>query len=376
MKKILLVAGTRPNFIKLAPLYHRLKSEGKYQALICHTGQHFDYNMSDVFWENLSIPEPDYRLDIKGDGVVDIIGKTILGINGVIRETKFDAVVVFGDVNATVAGAIVAAQSGIKLIHVEAGLRSFDRDMPEEINRVITDHISDSLMVSEQSGMDNLQREGFDASKYHLVGNIMIESLLRTREKWEASPLPADIEQVLTGKPAVLTFHRPENVDREDTLRRIVEIITKVSGNYDVIFPVHPRTKSRLAQYGLLQTLEDNKKILLTEPLSYFSFLKIISKAEVVVTDSGGIQEETSFLHVPCVTFRKNTERPITCSLGTNILLNIWQEDYFEKITEHVKDINNREHFHYPMWNDEVSARITALIDKIWQPTQVKESFS
>ncbi len=365
MKKILLIAGTRPNFIKLAPLYHRIKSEGKHQAFICHTGQHFDFNMSDVFWENLEIPEPDFRLDIKGDGVVDIIGKTILGINGVIREHKFDVVVVFGDVNATVAGAIVAAQAGIKLVHVEAGLRSFDRAMPEEINRVITDHISDYLMVSEQSGIDNLVHEGFDESKYYLVGNIMIESLLKTKPKWENSPLPGDIEQVLAGNPAVLTFHRPENVDREDTLKRIVEIITKVSGDYDVIFPVHPRTKSKLAQYGMLQTLEDNHKVLLTEPLSYFSFLNIINKAKVVITDSGGIQEETSFLHVPCITFRKNTERPITLTLGTNALLNIWQEDYFEQITAHVNKINARDHFHYPMWNDTVSARITEIIDKI-----------
>lgn len=367
MKRILLVAGTRPNFIKLAPLYHRIKQDNVYSAFICHTGQHFDFNMSDVFWQNLELPEPDFRLDIKGSGVVDIIGKTILGINEVIQKNAFDMVVVFGDVNATVAGAIVAAQSGIKLMHVEAGLRSFDRTMPEEINRVITDHISDYLMVSEQSGIDNLVREGFDPSKYSLVGNIMIESLLRTKHKWENSELPAEINELLPQKPAVLTFHRPENVDREDCLKRVVEIITRVSENYPCIFPVHPRTKSRLSQFNLLNTLESNNRVLITEPLSYFSFLNVVNKAEVVITDSGGIQEETSFLNVPCITFRKNTERPFTITAGTNKLLDIWQDDFFEEITGHVAEVKEKTPTVSEIWNDEVSAKIVAFIDGVWE---------
>lgn len=365
MKNILLIAGTRPNFIKLAPLYHRIKEHNKYSVAICHTGQHFDFNMSDVFWENLELPEPDFKLDIKGDGVVDIIGKTILGLNDVVKNNKFDLVIVFGDVNATVAGAIVAAQSGLKLMHVEAGLRSFDRSMPEEINRVITDHISDYLMVSEQSGIDNLVHEGFNESKYSLVGNIMIESLLKTRTKWENSEIPESVAAFIDRKPAVMTFHRPENVDFEDNLRKVVGIITKVAANYPVIFPIHPRTKARLKQFELLDLLEKNDNIILTEPLSYFSFLNIISKAGLVITDSGGIQEETSFLNIPCVTFRKNTERPITITLGTNILLNIWQDDFFEEIEKHVIDVNNRDHFHYPMWNENVSSRIVEFVGNV-----------
>ena len=365
MKSILLIAGTRPNFIKLAPLYHRLKQNQKHSVYICHTGQHFDFNMSDVFWQNLELPEPDFKLDIKGDGVVDIIGKTILGLNDVIRNNEFNLVVVFGDVNATVAGAIVAAQSGLKLMHVEAGLRSFDRSMPEEINRVITDHISDYLMVSEQSGIDNLLHEGFPDSKFSLVGNIMIESLLNTKHKWENIDIPDELNEIMYSNPAVLTFHRPENVDREDCLNKIVEIIETVASKHKIIFPIHPRTKLKLGQYNLLHMLEQHENVHLTEPLSYFSFLKIISKAGVVITDSGGIQEETSFLNIPCVTFRKNTERPITITSGTNILLNIWQDDYFERITNHIETINNRKHFHYPMWNDTVSLRIVEFIDEI-----------
>jgi UDP-N-acetylglucosamine 2-epimerase (non-hydrolysing) len=321
--------------------------------------------MSDIFWDNLELPQPDFRLDVKGEGVVDIIGKTILGINEVVKKIKFDLVIVFGDVNATVAGAIVAAQSGLKLMHVEAGLRSFDRSMPEEINRIITDHVSDYLMVSEQAGIDNLEHEGFNPDKYSLVGNIMIESLLKTKHKWENSEVAEDIEAVIHTKPAVLTFHRPENVDTEDCLKRVVGIITRVSERYNVIFPIHPRTKSKLSQYQLFDKLAKNKKILLTEPLSYFSFLKIVSKAGVVITDSGGIQEETSFLNIPCVTFRKNTEWSITTTLGTNTLLNIWQEDFFEEIQKHVDNIVSREPLKIPYHDNEVSLRIVNFIQKV-----------
>jgi UDP-N-acetylglucosamine 2-epimerase (non-hydrolysing) len=357
-KRILLVAGTRPNFIKLAPLFHRLKNAPDFETFICHTGQHFDFNMSDIFWESLELPQPDFQLNIKGSGVVDAIGKTILGINEVIRQQVFELVVVFGDVNATAAGAIAAVQSRIPLMHVEAGLRSYDRDMPEEINRVITDHIADYLMISEPSGLTNLGKEGVAIEKCCLVGNIMIESLLRTQLKWRALELQQPLKDFAAGQPLLMTFHRPENVDRKESLDRVVGIIRALAERDPVIFPLHPRTLAKLREFRLWDTLEKNPRIMLTEPLGYFQFLQIMSKSGLVVTDSGGVQEETSFLNIPCVTFRKNTERPITQILGTNTLMDIRDDDFLEKIRDHKENLSRRPPQSIPLWDGEVSGRI------------------
>jgi UDP-N-acetylglucosamine 2-epimerase (non-hydrolysing) len=366
MKKILLVAGTRPNFIKLAPLYHRIKSESRgIQPLICHTGQHFDFNMSDIFWQNLELPSPDFQLGIKGSGVVDTIGKTLLGINEIIGHQQFDLLIVFGDVNATVAGAIAGAQSRIPVMHVEAGLRSFDRDMPEEINRVITDHISDWLMVSESSGVRNLKHEGIPDQKVCLIGNIMIECLLRTKKHWEAIKLGAEIQSFYDHKPVVATFHRPENVDNPETLERLIQILLSFSADHRVVFPIHPRTKMRLEQHRFLGTLQRNSNILITEPLSYFEFLKLVSNSQLVITDSGGVQEETSFLAVPCVTFRKNTERPVTVELGTNLMMDIQDLEFRSQIANHIMAVRKREISSIPLWDDQVSHRIVSQIEKI-----------
>jgi UDP-N-acetylglucosamine 2-epimerase (non-hydrolysing) len=368
MKKILLIAGTRPNFIKLAPLYKRIKLEAPdIQPVICHTGQHFDFNMSDIFWQNLELPTPDYQLNIKGNGVVDTIGKTMLGINDIIGQQKFDLFVVFGDVNATAAGAIAGAQSRIPVMHIEAGLRSFDNDMPEEINRKITDHISDYLMVSESSGVKNLKNEGIPDSQVFLIGNIMIECLLQTKKSWENIPLSTDIQAAYNRKPVVATFHRPENVDNQNTLQRIVDILCSFSVEQSVIFPVHPRTKSRLEQYKLLGKLQTDPNILLTEPLSYFEFLKLVSNSRLVITDSGGVQEETSFLNIPCVTFRKNTERPVTVELGTNLMMDIQDLNFRTLIENHITDLQKRTVNKIPLWDDQVSHRIVSFIKKILQ---------
>jgi UDP-N-acetylglucosamine 2-epimerase (non-hydrolysing) len=363
MKKILLVAGTRPNFIKLAPLYHRIKKNATdMEAYICHTGQHFDFNMSDIFWQNLDLPSPDFQLNIKGNGVADTIGKTIIGINDVVKENSFDLMIVFGDVNATAAGAIVGVQSRIPVMHVEAGLRSFDRDMPEEINRIITDHISDYLMVSEPSGIVNLKKEGIADEKILLVGNIMIECLLRTKEHWQNILLSNDINNFYLQRPVVATFHRPENVDVQENLKRIVEILKTFSIDKPVIFPIHPRTKAKLEEHELYSVLQDDENILLTPPLSYFEFLKLISNASLVITDSGGVQEETSFLNVPCVTFRKNTERPVTVELGTNIMMSIWDDNFTAKINQHQQLILQGNKTTIPLWDNEVSFRILNFI--------------
>jgi UDP-N-acetylglucosamine 2-epimerase (non-hydrolysing) len=366
MKKILLIAGTRPNFIKLAPLYHRIKAEARdVLPMICHTGQHFDFNMSDIFWQNLELPLPDFQLNIKGNGVVDTIGKTLLGINEIIGHHSFDLVIVFGDVNATAAGAIAGSQSRIPVMHIEAGLRSFDRDMPEEINRVITDHVSDYLMVSEQSGVKNLKREGIPDDKVLMIGNIMIECLLRTEKHWKNIQLGSEIRNFYDRKPVVSTFHRPENVDNPATLQNIIDILFSFSKDQPVVFPVHPRTRARLEQYQLLEKIQNDPNILLTEPLSYFEFLKLVSNARLVITDSGGVQEETSFLNIPCVTFRKNTERPVTVELGTNMMMDIRDENFRSRIEDHISGLSKRKLTPIPLWDDQVSQRIVSRIKEI-----------
>jgi UDP-N-acetylglucosamine 2-epimerase (non-hydrolysing) len=367
MRKILLIAGTRPNFIKLAPLYHRIKSEAPgIQPVICHTGQHFDFNMSDIFWQNLELPVPDFQLNIKGSGVVDTIGKTLLGINEIIGQQHFDLVIVFGDVNATAAGAIAGAQSRIPVMHVEAGLRSFDRDMPEEINRVITDNVSDYLMVSEPSGIMNLKHEGFSDNRVFMIGNIMIECLLRTKKNWETIEMSPEILPFYDRKPVVATFHRPENVDNPITLQRMIDVLLSFSAEQPVVFPVHPRTRLRLDQNQFLEKLKNDQNILLTEPLSYFEFLKLISNSRLVITDSGGVQEETSFLNIPCVTFRRNTERPVTVEMGTNLMMDIEAVDFRSRIENHITGLYTRILNPIPLWDDQVSHRIVSVINEIF----------
>lgn len=364
MKNILLIAGTRPNFVKLAPLYHRFKSETGFKISVCHTGQHYDKNMSDSFFECLELPVPDFSLNVKGGNVPETIGKTILAINEVLQQHHFDLVIVFGDVNATVAGAITAVQSGIKLMHVEAGLRSFDRRMPEEINRILTDSVSDYLMVSEESGLKNLKREGFSDDKVFYVGNIMIESLIRTRSRWEKIGFDNVIESVRKNEFALVTFHRPENVDNGQKLKRIVSLLKETARHFPVIFPIHPRTSAKLKEMDLFKELEDNDSLILTDPLGYFEFLNLVSKAKFVMTDSGGIQEETSFLNVPCVTFRNNTERPVTIDEGTNILMDVLTDFSIDSLLKDMEELRKKNETTIKYWDENVSQRIMEVVVK------------
>lgn len=364
MKKILLIAGTRPNFVKVAPLYHRLAPYKQFDIKLCHTGQHFDANMSDVFWSCLKLPPPDFDLKISGRSVAETIGRTTVAIAEVIDRDPFDLMVVFGDVNATVAGAIAGVQAGIKVMHVEAGLRSFDKTMPEEVNRLMTDQVSDFLMVSEQSGLDNLKREGIDPHQIFFVGNIMIESLLRNRKIWENVQLNGRLKNVSEGTFILATFHRPENVDEKKKQRNVIETLTTISKKYKIVFPVHPRTKHKFQASGFLKTLEQNQNIFLLEPLGYYEFIKLLSKAECVVTDSGGVQEETTFLKRPCITFRANTERPVTIQKGTNRLLDLEDSHFFEHIMDHITKVQNTNYEPIPLWDDEVSRRIVDVMLK------------
>jgi len=305
------IVGARPNFMKAAPVMNALKRcEHVIQTLV-HTGQHYDANMSDVFFEQLGMAAPDVNLAVGSGTHARQTAEIMTRFEPVLLERKPDLVLVYGDVNSTVATALVSAKLGVRVGHVEAGLRSFDRTMPEEINRLITDQLADLLFTPSEDGDVNLQREGIPAEKIFRVGNVMIDSLVKL--------LPAAQRQKQSGLPeryALVTLHRPANVDDGEILKRILHSLLDVSRDLCVIFPAHPRTRKRIAEFGL-----HAGQLRLLDPLPYIEFLGVQSGATVVITDSGGIQEETTYLGIPCLTLRENTERPVTVSMGTNVLV-------------------------------------------------------
>lgn len=308
---VLHVVGARPNFMKVAPVVHALRRRSGIKQTIVHTGQHYDASMSDVFFSQLKIPAPDVNLGVGSASHAKQTAEIMSRLEPVIFEFKPDVMLVYGDVNSTVAAALVCAKLGIRVGHVEAGLRSFDWTMPEEINRVVTDRLSDFLFTPSEDGDMNLKNEGIPAKKIYRVGNVMIDSLIRL--------LPAAMQCAKNGFPdryALVTLHRPSNVDDSRVLKSILESLLKIGENLAVVFPVHPRTRQRISEFGLKVG-----KLHLLAPLPYVEFLALQSRAVVVITDSGGIQEETTYLGVPCLTLRDNTERPITVTLGTNVLV-------------------------------------------------------
>ena len=315
--KIINVVGARPNLMKIAPLMDAYGRAGGVEPLLVHTGQHYDANMSDLFFRQLGIPEPHLNLEVGSASHAVQTAEIMKQFEPVLLEHRPDAVLVVGDVNSTIACGLVAVKLGVKLVHVEAGLRSFDRDMPEEINRVLTDAISDLLLCTEPSGVKNLQREGIPEQRVHLVGNVMIDTLLRHRERAESSTILADLGLEKRGY-AVLTLHRPSNVDDAEVLGGLLDAFEVVQGDMPLIFPAHPRTRENLARFGLAERVAGLANLRLLDPLGYLDFLRLMAGAQVVLTDSGGIQEETTILRVPCLTLRENTERPITVEMGTN----------------------------------------------------------
>ncbi len=332
--KILCVAGARPNFIKIAPLMRVLGANPRFAARLIHTGQHYDAKLSKVFFEDLKIPKPDIELEIGSGSHAQQTAEIMKRFESVLQTEQPEAVLVVGDVNSTIGCAIVTAKFFLDkpfkakldgkiverrrpvMIHVEAGLRSNDDDMPEEINRKLTDAISDLLFVSDPAGMENLKREGVPDSRYFFVGNVMIDTLLAAREQAMQSPI---LEQIKVEKNGyvLITLHRPSNVDDPAQLSALLRTIESVAGDMPLVFPVHPRTRQRLAAAKLEP---DARRWRLIEPLGYLDFLKLTASARIVLTDSGGVQEETTVLGVPCVTLRENTERPVTISEGTNFL--------------------------------------------------------
>lgn len=318
--KVIAVAGARPNFVKIAALLKGLRADGGFEARLVHTGQHYDPKLAQVFFDELEIPEPDENLEVGSASHAVQTAEVMKRFEPVLEREGPALVVVVGDVNSSLACSLVASKMGVRVAHVEAGLRSFDRRMPEEINRVLTDHVSDLLFVTEESGMRNLEAEGIADEKVFFVGNVMIDTLLANRERARES----DVLRRLSLSPrgyAVLTLHRPSNVDDPEAFGRILAALDRVGRDLAIVWPVHPRSRARIASFGLEGQLDSCRGLLACDPLGYLDFLALMSDARVVLTDSGGIQEETCVLGVPCVTLRENTERPSTIDLGANVLV-------------------------------------------------------
>lgn len=319
-KRIHLIAAARPNFMKVAPLYHALAQENWCTPHIVHTGQHYDANMSDAFFRDLRLPEPAHHLEVGSGTHAEQTGRTMIAYEAVCMRDRPDAIIVVGDVNATAACAMVGTKLWIPVIHLEAGLRSRDRQMPEEINRLVTDAISDLLWTPSPDADANLRSEGVAQEKIVCIGNIMIDSFEMLRDKIEAADTRRRLK--LDGEPyAVVTLHRPSNVDERDKLAELVSTLVELSSEMKVLFAIHPRTRKRLEDFGLLGSITGSPGIRPTEPLSYIEFMNVVTGCAIAITDSGGVQEETTYLGIPCATLRENTERPITITEGTNRLL-------------------------------------------------------
>ena len=314
MLNILHVVGARPNFMKVAPVMAALNSRLTCSQRLVHTGQHYDANMSDVFFQQLGLPRPDVSLGVGSGSHAVQTAQIMMRFEEVVADNQPDLVLVYGDVNSTVAAALVCAKRLIPVGHVEAGLRSFDRTMPEEINRLLTDQTAELLFTPSPDGDANLLREGIAPEAIHCVGNVMIDTLVRLLP--QAQPPRID---ALATRYALVTLHRPSNVDDGPTLQRLMTTLQQVSDELQVVFPIHPRTRARLHTFNL--TVADDTRFLLLEPLGYLEFLALQRQATLVITDSGGVQEESTYLRVPCLTARDNTERPITVELGTNVLV-------------------------------------------------------
>jgi UDP-N-acetylglucosamine 2-epimerase (non-hydrolysing) len=350
-KHILHVVGARPNFMKVAPVVRALATRPAAKQTLVHTGQHYDANMSDVFFQQLGIPAPDVNLAVGAGSHARQTAEIMTRFEPVVLERKPDLVLVYGDVNSTVAAALVCSKLTVPVGHVEAGLRSFDRSMPEEINRLVTDQLADLLFTPSEDGDLNLQREGVARGKIHRVGNVMIDSLVRL--------LPEAARCSTNGYPkayALVTLHRPSNVDDGAALQKLLRSLLEISRQLAVVFPVHPRTRQRIAEFGL-----HYDQLQLLDPLPYVEFLALQRNAKVVVTDSGGIQEETTYLGVPCLTLRNSTERPVTVSVGTNILVGQDESKLSREISK-ILDGQAKCGTIPPLWDGNAGERIAEVI--------------
>lgn len=361
MKKILIIVGTRPNFIKITQ-FKKLALANNCEVKIAHTGQHFDDKMAQVFFKQFNLI-PDYFLDspqnLNREDLIEEISKRISNL--VNTTFKPDLMVVVGDVNSTLAGAYAAKKCGIKLAHLESGLRSYDETMPEEHNRILTDKITDYFFVTEQSGYDNLITEGHTKSSIFFVGNTMIDTMVAFNNEIENSSVLNDLK-VSPQQYVLMTMHRPATVDNKEGLLKLLEILVEVNKKFKIVFPVHPRTTKNIEAFGLKNQFENIKGLIFTEPLDYFAFQKLIKYSKFILTDSGGIQEESTFLKVPCFTLRPNTERPITCSLGTNTLVPFEVKTILNYIAQ-VEEGTYKKGQIPPMWDGKATERVFKAIN-------------
>jgi len=372
--KILNVVGARPNFMKIAPLIRAMSQQGDMKPFLVHTGQHYDVSMAGQFFKDLGIPEPDVSLEVGSGSHASQTAEIMKRIEPVLERERPDMLLVVGDVNSTMAAAVTAAKLCIPVAHVEAGLRSFDRSMPEEINRILTDAISDLLFVTERSAVENLRNEGVSQDKIHFVGNVMIDTLLKHRDKAKQLDLlsrlslrPANSEKVV--EFGLLTLHRPSNVDNPNVFIGILEAVFELAKKMPILFPVHPRTRKRIEAFDLPAPLMPcgpgigGPGLYGLDPLGYLEFLCLMSSARIVLTDSGGIQEETTVLGVPCVTLREQTERPATVTDGTNILAGIQKQNILDAAHTWLDPLSNQTLGRIPpLWDGHAAERIVAIL--------------
>jgi UDP-N-acetylglucosamine 2-epimerase (non-hydrolysing) len=375
--RIMSIVGARPNMMKIAPLTAELRRHEEIEPVLIHTGQHYDYSMSQVFFDQLGVPPPDYNLGVGSGTHYAQTAEIMRKFGDLVQQDRPDMVVVAGDVNSTIACALVAAKERIPIAHVEAGLRSFDRSMPEEINRILTDALADVLFTTEESAGRNLAHEGVDPGKVFFVGNLMIDSLVRALEIPRESSLR--LEMGLDEKPyAVLTLHRPANVDDPDQLRRTLGAVAEVAQRIPVVFPAHPRTARNIEAApgpGVVSTWNggplQGQGVWMMPPASYLDFLDLMQHASLVITYSGGVQEETTFLGVPCITYRENTERPVTVSMGTNRVVGCDPRQLVRSALEALERANSQAQsvpLCPPLWDGRAAARIVPILKQVlWQ---------
>jgi UDP-N-acetylglucosamine 2-epimerase (non-hydrolysing) len=358
--KIINVVGARPNFMKIAPIQRVMSTYENIETVLVHTGQHYDKRMSKLFFDDLQMPQPDIYLNVGSASHAEQTARVMVEFEKVIEREKPDLVVVVGDVNSTAACSLVAVKMGVKVAHVEAGLRSFDRDMPEEINRLVTDVISDYLFVTEQSGLDNLKREGIPDKKVHFVGHVMIDSLIHFAEKAKHSAIMEELK-VLPQDYALVTLHRPSNVDGKESFTRLLDAFSEIEKKLKIIFPIHPRSRKMIEQFGLQEKVDNMKNLHLLKPLGYLDFMKLMHNAKLLLTDSGGIQEETTYLGIPCLTMRENTERPVTVEIGTNVIVGSDTELIVKEVRKIIKGEAKKGEIP-ELWDGKAAERIVAIL--------------
>jgi UDP-N-acetylglucosamine 2-epimerase (non-hydrolysing) len=365
MLKVINVVGARPNFMKVAPIVAAMKKRPhKFLPLVVHTGQHYDVAMSDTFFSDLELPTPDTHLGVGSGTHAAQTAAAMERFEPLVKDEKPDWVVVVGDVNSTLACALVCVKLGTKVAHVEAGLRSRDRTMPEEINRILTDQIADLLFTTSADADQNLIAEGIPAERIRLVGNVMIDSLIKNLKRAQQSTIKNQLD-LAEGSYAVLTLHRPSNVDNRQTFTRILDALEAISRSLPIVFPVHPRTRKTIADLGLAKRVEAISNLRLIDPLGYLDFINLYSGARLVLTDSGGIQEETTFLGIPCLTLRENTERPVTVQLGTNVIVGTDTQRIIAAATTALNGSSGRQSQPVPLWDGHTADRILDALEEV-----------